>query len=129
MKFSVQSKVNGQMIELCDTIEQIKAWKKAYPDIEVISVENASCVEVCYVEYSGPSGYGCNTPEFTTYGSIKNCISYLYKWMQASARIFGPDAREVKDFFRHCHLYVNKENKSSWLWKQADKIDLNTLYL
>jgi len=125
--YAVQHKSSGQLIDLCELEEQTKFWTEKYPEVEVVNTQNASKIELHYIELGGPWGYGCNTPEFTTYGGLLKCIRHLIQYLQDSARTFGPDPRDIKDYFRHCHLYVNDEDKSQWLWKQVDKIDIKTI--
>lgn len=128
MKYAIQNKRSGQLIDYCETREQVLSWLTSYP-VEAIEIEKASKVAVEYTELSGPWGYGHQEESFCTYGGLLTCIRRLIKWMQSTASTFGPDAREIKDFFRHCRLYVNGENKSEWLWEQMNKLDLKTLYV
>lgn len=125
--YAIQLTSNGQLVDLCESKEQAASWIKKYP-VEVVDTTNASCIEVIYTELGGPQGYGHQEPSFTTYGSLVPCMKNLFKWMQESARTFGPDWREIRDFFNHCRLYVNHEDKSNWLFKQVDKIQKG-LYL
>lgn len=127
MKYAIQLKESGQLIDYCDTNEQAKFFLDNYP-VELIEIDKASKIKVVYTELSGPWGYGHQETSFTTYGGLSHCITNLYKWMQSTARTFGPDAREVRDYFRHCRLYVNGDDKSQWLFSQIDKIDIKTIY-
>lgn len=128
MKYAIQNKRSGQLIDYCETKEQVLSWLTSYP-VEAVEIEKSSKVAVEYTELSGPWGYGHQEESFCTYGGLLTCIRRLIKWMQSTASTFGPDAREIKDFFRHCRLYVNGENKSEWLWEQMNKLDLKTLYV
>lgn len=128
MKYVIQHKVSGQLVDYCDTMEQAQHILNLSSELEVIDTVNTSKIEVIYTELGGPWGYGHQEPSFTTYGSIKRCVRNLYKWIQDSARVFGPDAREIRDFFRHCNLYINNEDKSQWLWKQIDGLNIKTIY-
>lgn len=127
MKYAIQLKESGQVIDYCETKEQAQKLLNSYP-VELIEIAKASKVIVQYTELSGPWGYGHQEDSFTTYGGLKHCIANLCKWMKSTARTFGPDAREVRDFFRHCRLYINDVDKSSWLFSQIDKIDIKTIY-
>lgn len=123
MKYAVQVKSNGQLVDLFDTLESAqKMVDNSKVNLEIIDTTNASHIVVRYVELGGPNGYGCDSPEFTTYGGLTRVIINLYKWVKDSARIFGPDYREVQDFFRHCQLSVNNVDKTDWLLRQADKM-------
>lgn len=128
MKYAIQNINSGQLIDYCETKEQVKNWIISFP-VEVIEIEKASKVAVEYTELSGPWGYGHQEESFCTYGGLLLCISRLIKWMQSTARTFGPDAREIKDFFRHCRLYVNGEDKTDWFSTQVNKLDLKALYV
>jgi len=118
----------GQVIDYCDTPDQAKYWLSE-PNTELVEIAKASKVVVQYTELSGPWGYGHQEESFATYGALLPCIRRLYTWIQEEARTFGPDVREIKDFFRHCRLYINGEDKSEWMWKQTSKLDLKTLYV
>lgn len=128
MRYAIQHKSSSQLIDYCDTKEQVQKWLDSYQMIEAIDTDHASKLVVTYTELSGPWGYGHQEDSFTTYGGLKRCITNLTKWMQSTARTFGPDAREIKDFFRHCRLYINGDDKSQWLFSQIDKIDIKTIY-
>lgn len=127
MRYAIQHKTNGQLVDYCESIEQAAPLLEKCNYLELVELENSSKIELNYIELGGPWGYGCNTPEFTTYGGLLKCIRRLIQYLQDSARTFGPDPRDIKDYFRHCHLYVNGEDKSQWLWEQTDKINLKTI--
>ena len=129
MRYAIQHKHSGQLIDYCDTKEQVQKWLNSYHMIEAVDIDHASKLSVQYTELGGPWGYGHQEDSFITYGGLKRCVINLTKWMQSIARTFGPDARDVRDFFRHCRLYINGEDKSSWLFSQIDKIDTKTLYI
>lgn len=97
--------------------------------VELVEIAKASKIIVQYTELGGPWGYGHQEESFATYGALLPCIRRLIKWMQSTARTFGPDPREIRDFFKNCRLYINGENKSEWLWEQINKLDLKTLYV
>jgi hypothetical protein len=127
-RYAVQNRNSGQLIDYCETKEQALCWLTSYP-VELVEVAKASKVVVEYTELSGPWGYGHQEESFITYGGLLPCVRHLIKWMQSIASTFGPDARDIKDFFRHCRLYVNGEDKSEWLFKQVSKLDLKALYV
>ena len=127
MRYAIQLKETGAVIDYCDTIEQANYWLKNYP-VEIVDTTKSSKLTVTYTEFGGPWGYGHQEESFTTYGAMLPCIKNLIKWMQNEARIFGPDARDIKDYFRHCSLYFNDVNMTQWLLGQVDKIDTKTIY-
>lgn len=126
--YAVQRKDNGQVVDYCETKEQAKWWLDHYEFLEVVNT-NLSHVTVSYAELGGPNGYGHQEESFATYGGLLKCIINLYKWMQETARTFGPDARDIRDFFRHCSLYVNGQDKTDWLIKQIGKLTIKELYV
>ena len=127
--YAIQRKDNGQLVDYCETREQAKWWLDHYSFLEVVNINNTSKVIVTYTELSGPSGYGHQEESFVTYGGITRCITNLCKWMQETIRTFGPDARDIRDFFRHCSLQVNDKNKTDWLLQQIYKLNIKELYV
>ena len=125
---AVQHKVSGQLIDLCETRDQAQFWTSHYKEVELVDTNNASKLEVIYTELGGPQGYGHQEPSFTTYGGLLPCVRNLIKWMQSTARTFGPDWRDIKDFFRHCRLYVNGEDKSDWLFSQINNVHKDMIF-
>lgn len=125
-RYAIQFKHNGQVIDYCNTVEQAEYWLKEH-NVELVDTTNTSKLSVTYTELSGPWGYGHQEESFATYGGLKRCIINLYKWMQSEASVWGPDIRDIKDYFRHCSLYINNENKTEWLLSQIDKIDRNII--
>lgn len=128
MKYKYAILYKGAVLDYCNTKEQATHWIKM-DKIELVEIANASKIEVIYTELGGPNGYGHQEPSFTTYGGILTCIKRLYSWMQNEASIWGPDARDIRDYFRHCRLYINGEDKSTWLFKQVDNIDIKAIYV
>ena len=129
MRYAIQHKISGQVVDYCETRDQASYWLNMKEDnLEVVEIANSTKLLVEYTELSGPWGYGHQEPSFETYGGLLICIRRLCNWMKSSARTFGPDPRDIKDYFRHCRLYINGEDKSEWLWKQIDKIDLKSIY-
>ena len=126
-RYAIQLKHNGQVIDYCNTVEQAEYWLKEH-NVELVDTTNTSKLSVTYTELSGPWGYGHQEESFATYGGLKRCIINLYKWMQSEASVCGPDTRDIKDYFRHCSLYINNENKTEWLLSQIDKIDRNMIF-
>ena len=129
MKYAILSKSNGQLIGYCESIEQAD-WFLNQPNVfELVEISNASKVEVIYTELGGPNGYGHQEPSFTTYGGLLPCVRRLISWMQEEARVWGPDPRDIRDYFKNCRLYVNGEDKFDWWYNQYQKLDLKSLYV
>ena len=129
MKYAILSKSNGQLMDYCESIEQAN-WFVNQPDVfELVDTTHSSKIEVIYTELGGPNGYGHQEPSFTTYGGLLPCIRRLYKWMQEEARVWGPDPRDIRDYFKNCRLYVNGEDKFDWWYNQYQKLDLKSLYV
>ena len=129
MKYAILSKSNGQLIDFCESIEQAE-WFVNQPDkFELVDTTHSSKIEVIYTELGGPWGYGHQEPSFTTYGGLLPCIRRLYKWMQEEARIWGPDPRDIRDYFKNCRLYINGEDMFDWWYNQYQKLDLKSLYV
>lgn len=120
--------LNGQTIDYCDTPAQASYWMSEGP-VELVEIANASKVVVQYTELSGPWGYGHQEESFATYGALLPCVRRLYKWIQEQARFWGPDPREIRDYFKYCRLYINGEDKSEWFFEQVNKLDLKALYV
>ena len=123
MKYAIQLKSSGQVIDYCETKEQADFWLKNYP-VELVDTTKVSKVTVWYTELSGHWGYGHQEESFATYGGLKRCIINLYKWIQSEVSIWGPDF----EYFRHCSLTVNNVDKTQWLLNQIDKIDRNIIF-
>ena len=116
-------------MDYCESIEQAD-WFVNQPDVfELVDTTHSSKIEVIYTELGGPWGYGHQEPSFTTYGGLLPCIRRLYKWMQEEARVWGPDPRDIRDYFKNCRLYVNGEDKFDWWYNQYQKLDLKSLYV
>lgn len=129
MKYAILNKKNGQLVDYCESIEQAD-WFVNQPNVfELVEIAKASKVEVIYTELGGPNGYGHQEPSFITYGSLLSCIRRLIKWMQEETRFWGPDPRDIKDYFKNCRLYVNGEDKFDWFYNQYQKLDLKSLYI
>ena len=126
-KYAIQFKQTGQVIDYCNTVEQAEYWLSEH-NTELVEVAKATKLSVTYTELSGPWGYGHQEESFTTYGGLKRCIINLINWMKSEASVWGPDIRDIKDYFRHCSLYINNENKTKWLLSQIDKIDKNIIF-
>ena len=129
MKYAILSKQNGQLMDYCESIEQA-SWFVNQPDVfELVEIAKASKVEVIYTELGGPNGYGHQEPSFITYGSLLSCIRRLMKWMQEETKVWGPNPRDIKDYFKNCRLYVNGEDMFDWWYNQYQKLDLKSLYV
>ena len=119
--YSVQRKDNGVHIMHVDTIEEAQNFVKHYPECEYIPT-NTSCIIVRYCEPSGPYSYGHAEESFRTYGGIIRCYINFIKWVNSIIRLFGPDYREIKDFFKYCHLEVNEEDRTTDFLNYIDKL-------
>ena len=129
MKYAILLKSNGQLMDYCESIEQAE-WFVNQPDkFELVDTTHSSKIEVIYTELGGPWGYGHQEPSFTTYGGLLPCIRRLISWMQSIARTFGPDPRDIRDYFKNCRLYINGEDKFDWFYQQYSKLDLKSLYV
>jgi len=129
MKYAIQHKISGQVIDYCETKDQAK-WFLNQPDkFELVDTTHSSKIEIIYTELGGPWGYGHQEPSFTTYGGLLPCIRRLISWMQKEARVWGPDPRDIRDYFKNCRLYVNGEDKFDWWYNQYQKLDLKSLYV
>ncbi len=130
MKYAIiNTQCNGQVIDYCETPEQASKLLEAYPQFKLVEISKASKVLVEYTELGGPNGYGHQEPSFETYGSLMSCVRNLYNWMKSEYRAWGPDPRDIRDYFRHCRLYINGNDKSEWLFKQINEINLKTIYV
>lgn len=129
MKYAIQHRISGQLVDYCENPQQADKLLESCPDLEVVNTINASKVEVVYTELSGPHGYGHQEPSFTTYGGLLTCIRRLCKWMQEETRVWGPDPRDVKDYFKNCRLYINGEDKFDWWYRQVQQLNMKTLYV
>lgn len=129
MKYAILHKISGQLIDFCDSIEQANWFTNQPEKFELVDTTHSSKIEVEYTELGGPNGYGHQEPSFTTFGGLLTCIRRLYTWMQSEARVWGPDPRDIRDYFRHCRLYINGEDKSEWLFKQTNNLKINQVYV
>ena len=128
MKYAILLRESGHLVDYCNNVEEAK-WFTDQPErFELVDTTNSSKIEVIYTELGGPNGYGHQEPSFVTYGGILLCIKRLGRWMQDTSRIFGPNYRDIRDYFKHCRLYVNKEDKSEWLFNQISNLDNKTIY-
>lgn len=129
MRYAILHKQSGQLIDYCESIEQAGWFTSQADKFELIEIEKSSKIEVIYTELGGPNGYGHQEPSFITYGGLLTCIKRLYSWMQSEARLWGPDPRDIRDYFKNCRLYVNGEDKFEWFYQQYQKLDLKSLYV
>ena len=120
--YAIQRLDNGQVFDFCETREQASYWLNMNsPKFELVPT-NLSHIVVTYTELGGPHGYGHQECSFETYGGITRCIINLYKWTQSQTSIFGPDLRDIKDYFKNCRVEVNGKDKSEWLLEQINKM-------
>lgn len=123
--FAVQHKETGQLVDLFPTIESANAVLERYDCLEVVP-DTVTKLEVWYIDLGGPSGYGCKTPEFTTYGGFKQCLVRLKKFEQRSASLFGPDIRDIRDYLCKCSVYINDKNLTENWIKYLDSKYINS---
>lgn len=119
--YSVQRRDNGVHIMYVNTIEEANKFLQKYPEYEAVPT-NTSCIVVRYTELGGPWGYGHQEESFRTYGGIIRCHINLRKWVNGTIRLFGPDYREIKDFFRHCSVEVNGKDLTSAFIADINKL-------
>lgn len=129
MKYAILHKQSGQLIDYCESIEQAGWFTNQADKFELVEIEKSSKIEVIYTELGGPNGYGHQEPSFITYGGLLTCIKRLYSWMQSEARLWGPDPRDIRDYFKYCRLYINGEDKFDWWYNQVQKINLKEIYI
>ena len=127
--YSIQRIDDGTHIMHVNTVEEAQGFLKKYPECECVST-NTSCVIVRYSEPSGPHGYGHSEESFRTYGGIIRCFINLRKWVNEIVRTFGPDYRDIQDFFRHCSVEVNGKDLTSVFIDDINKlVNKNYLYI
>lgn len=119
--YSIQRRDDGVHIMHVNTIEEANKFLQQYPEYEAVST-NTSCIVVRYTELGGPWGYGHQEESFRTYGETNQCFINLRKWVNSTARIFGPDYRDIQDFFRHCSVEVNGEDLTSVFIYNVNKL-------
>lgn len=129
MRYAILHKQSGQLIDYCESIEQASWFTNQADKFELVEIEKSSKIEVIYTELGGPNGYGHQESSFITYGGLLTCIKRLYSWMQSEARLWGPDPRDIRDYFKNCRLYINGEDKFEWFYQQYQKLDLKSLYV
>lgn len=124
--YAVQYKTNGSLVDLYPTLEDASAIFHEYPNIfEIVDTDTASSIRVEYIEISTANSYGHQEVSFETYGGIIPCLNNFYKWVLEECKIFGPDYRDIKDYFNHCSVYVNSINKTKWFQKEVAKMNKN----
>lgn len=135
-RYAVQFKSTGEVIEKMETKEDVDKYMSYLREtkqdhlFEVVDTKGLSCVSVSYTEMGGPWGYGHQEESFRTYGSLVRCLINLEKFIQEYTRSFGPDPRDVYDYFRHCSLTVNGKSRTEWFHKKyTHKINMKTLYI
>lgn len=81
---------------------------------EIAECESLSHLVVSYTELSTPNMYGHHEISFETYGGIVTVLNRLVNWVKHTERVFGPDWRDVRDYFRHCTVMINGQDKTEW---------------
>lgn len=127
MKYAIQHIGSGQLIDYCDTKEQASYFINR-GDCELVEIAKAAKVSVVYTEIY-QMDYGHQEESFLTYGALRPCLSKLINWIKRTCRTFGPTIQDIRDFFRHCRLYVNGIDYTKWLEKQVSKLDKNVVYV
>jgi hypothetical protein len=131
MRYAILCKESGDLYTKCEDPNdpQVKRMLEHSPELEVVDTKHTSHLFIHYAEMGGPNGYGYEEPAFETYGSLNDCIRRMLKWMQKEVTFWGPDPRDVRDYFRHCSLTINgKDYTKRWLI-EVDKINMKTLYI
>ena len=126
-KYAIQHK-SGQLVDTCESLEDAKKFLQ-FGDFDIIDIKNSSKLSVWYAEMGGPWGYGHKEPAFITYGPLRKVITNFYKWVQDTAKVFGPDWRDVKDYFRYCSLTINGQDKTDWLIKQVEGLHKGQIFV
>lgn len=133
--YAIQFKVSGQLVYCCDTPEEAIGFIENNPNLEVINTTNLLKVSVNYTELGGPNGYGHQEESFASYGSLNKVISNLFKWAKEATGTFGPDYRDIKDFFKNCkvRLIINNQEEIDltevFNKEFVDKLNNKILYL
>lgn len=113
--------VNNNVLDKCDNISDFSNWiewcKNKGIRYKIVDMSKASSIKVYYTEMGGSSGYGHQEVSFEMYGGIVTCLHCLGNWAKDIQSTFGPDYRDIRDFFKQCRCYVNGEDKSEWFWK------------
>lgn len=124
MRYAIQLITNGTLVDYCDTEEQARGMLDT-GNFELVDTNNATKVSVVYTELHA-CDYGHQEESFTTYGPLILCLSRLCNWAKSTARVFGPDYRDIQDYFKNCNLYVNGVDRTPW-FKKITKIEKGTI--
>jgi hypothetical protein len=133
--YAIQFKVSGQLVYCCDTQEEAVSFVRTNPNLEVINTNNLLKVSVNYTELGGPHGYGHQEESFSSYGSLNRVTSNLFRWAKETTSTFGPDYREIKDFFKNCkvRLIINNQEEidltETFNKEFVNKLNRKILYL
>jgi hypothetical protein len=132
--YAVQFKVSGQLVYCCDTQEEAVSFVRTNPNLETINTDNLIKVSVQYTELGRPRGYGHQEESFASYGSLNRVTSNLFRWAKETTSTFGPDYRDIKDFFKNCKVRLIINNQEIDLTETfnkefVDKLDRKILYL
>lgn len=114
----------GEFMDICCKAYDPKDLERLYNSFkadntpcEIINCDNASHLSVTYTEVGGPWGYGHQEVSYETYGGIVTILKRFVNWVKDTERAFGPDWRDVYDYFRHCSILINGEDKTDWFRK------------
>lgn len=133
--YAIQFKVSGQLVYCCGAQEEAISFIKDCPNLEVINTNNLLKVSVNYTELGGPYGYGHQEESFASYGPLNKVISNLFRWAKETTSTFGPDYRDIKDFFKNCkvRLIINNQEEidltETFNEEFVDKLNSKILYL
>jgi hypothetical protein len=120
---------NYDVLNICDNYQDALDIKSRLLEhepelyIQIVDTDKSSHLKVTYTELGGPWGYGHQEVSFETYGGIRECLIHLVNWVKETERVFGPDWRDIRDYFRRCSLSINGQNKTDWFKRvYVDKI-------
>ena len=111
---------NYDVLDICENYQDALGIKSKLLEhepelyIQIVDTDKSSHLKVTYTELGGPWGYGHKEVSFETYGGIKECLIRLVNWVKETERVFGPDWRDVRDYFRKCNVYINNQDKTRW---------------
>ena len=131
--YAIQLLKTGEVYTTFESIQEAQKFMNNYPKsselFTCVDTTNKSKLSVEYAEMSGPWGYGHQEVSFETYGSLMECIRRFYNWVFETAKVFGPDWRDVYDYFRNCSLIINGKSYDNWFIKQKEKITKDKIYI
>lgn len=126
--------INNTFIDKAESVSDLNEmmnWAKTQNYLcKIVNIEKASSIKVYYTELGGPNGYGHSETSFEIYGGIIYCLHCLGNWAKSAQRIFGPDYRDIRDYFKCCRCFINGEDKSEWFWRVfVDTLKKDIIYI